>query len=156
MQRLDHQGASGGEQCRHGCQQANDVLMQQREVGADQVVVAANVDLRFGQLRIRGVIHHRRACRAGRVHQRRVAVDADRVDAAVGQCAQQPSFAAPQVEHTFGLATEDGQQDRLVGDLATAFDGATAHGLGPGLGIVLPALQQGVFRVRHAGFLCWG
>ena len=39
MQRLDHQRAARGEQGIHGGEQRNDVLMQQGEVGADQVEV---------------------------------------------------------------------------------------------------------------------
>ncbi|MNG31159.1 hypothetical protein D3C84_1169080 [compost metagenome] len=49
MQRLDQQRAARDEQDIHGGEQRDDVLMQECEVGADQVVVAADVHLRLHQ-----------------------------------------------------------------------------------------------------------
>ncbi|MCY1247900.1 hypothetical protein D9M72_612750 [compost metagenome] len=87
-------------------------------------------------------MHPRSARRPRRLHQRRIAVHADRIDGPVCQRTQQPAFTATQVEHTLGLATQRRQQDGLVGDLEAAFDGAATDGLYPGAGIVLPALQK--------------
>ncbi|MNP32120.1 hypothetical protein D3C76_1252850 [compost metagenome] len=90
-------------------------------------------------------MHPRSARRPRRLHQRRIAVHADRIDGPVCQRTQQPAFTATQVEHTLGLATQHRQQDGLVGDLEAAFDGAAANGVDPGPGVVMPAVEEGGF-----------
>ncbi|MCY1441364.1 hypothetical protein D9M71_576770 [compost metagenome] len=105
--------------------------------------------LRFSQLRIAGQVHLTRARSLRCIHQGAVAVDAHGLDTPAGQRAQQPALTTAQVEHPFGLAAEDGQQDGLVGDLATAFDGAAAYGVDPDLGVMVPTVEQGVFRGAH-------
>ncbi|MOA16461.1 hypothetical protein D3C78_1366760 [compost metagenome] len=90
-------------------------------------------------------MHRRSARRSRRLHQRRIAIHADRLDTPVCQRAQQPAFAATQVKHTFGLTTQHRQQDGLVGDRLTAFDAAAADGVDPALGVVVPAVEEGGF-----------
>ncbi|MNF88830.1 hypothetical protein D3C76_1702560 [compost metagenome] len=48
-----------------------------------------------------------------------------------------------------GLAALHRQQDGLVGDLEAAFQGAGADGFDPGLGVVVPALEEGGFGGGH-------
>ncbi len=59
VQCLDHQCTTRAEQGVHGGEQRNDVLVQQGEVGADQVVVAADVHLGLHQFFIARHMHLR-------------------------------------------------------------------------------------------------
>ncbi|MNG22879.1 hypothetical protein D3C84_1074200 [compost metagenome] len=55
-----------------------------------------------------------------------------------------------------GLAALHRQQDGLVGDLEAAFEGAGADGFDPGLGVVVPALEEGGFGGGHVDVRrCW-
>ncbi|MNP47660.1 hypothetical protein D3C76_1417250 [compost metagenome] len=130
--------------------------MQQGEIGADHVITCTHAGSAFGQLFIAGLVHLWRTGRSRRSDQRGIAIHACGVDAPVSQGAQQPAFTTAQVEHPLRLATEYGQQDGLVGHLSAAFDGATAHGVDPGLGVVLPAVQQGGFAAVHCTLQCSG
>ncbi|MNY14337.1 hypothetical protein D3C86_1475090 [compost metagenome] len=149
MQRLDHQRAARGEQGVHGGEQRDDVLVQQREVGADQVVAAADVRFALRQRFIARQVHRRRARRSRRLDQRRIAIDTDCGDASFSQRPQQPALAAAQVEHALRLATQHRQQNGLVGDLQAAFDGAGTDGFDPEPGVVVPALEEGGFGGGH-------
>ena len=107
-------------------------------------MLRADIHLGLGQLFVTAQVHVRRARRPSGLYQRCITIHANGRNAALSQGAQQPAFAAAQVQHSLRLLAKHGEQDRLVGDLAAAFDRTAAHSLNPGLGIVLPALQQGV------------
>ncbi|MNP24741.1 hypothetical protein D3C76_1175180 [compost metagenome] len=124
--------------------------MQQGEVGADQVVVAADVHLRRSQLFITRQMYRRRTRRPRRFDQRRIAIHSDRRDGPISQCPQQPAFAAAQIKHALGLTAQHRQEDCLVSDLLATFDGAVADGFDPGVGIVLPTVQEGGLGGGHS------
>lgn len=151
MQRLDHQCAARHKQVIHCRQQRDDVLVQQRKVGTNEVIAFAHVNLALGQLCVAGQVHLGGAHSTCGIHQSPVTIDAHSLDSTVVQRAQQPALATAQVKYPFGLTAEDGQQNGLVSDLPAALDGAAAHGIDPGLGVVLPTVEQGAFRVRHGG-----
>ncbi|MNP44511.1 hypothetical protein D3C76_1383760 [compost metagenome] len=123
--------------------------MQQGKVGADQVVAGSDVHLRLHQRFIAGQVHRRGTGCAGRIDQRRVAIRTDRLDAPFSQRPQQPAFTAAQIQHTLRLAALNRQQHGLVRDRQPTFDGTGADGFDPGLGVVVPALEEGGFRGRH-------
>lgn len=59
-----------------------------------------------------------------------------------GQPTTQPTFAATDIQHTFGLQCQHSLDDRSIGDQAATFDALFTHCGSPGIGIGLPALLE--------------
>lgn len=84
-------------------------------------------------------------CQRG-LSQCRIAVRTDCtdcIDAPLHQRRQQQALAAAQIKDALGLPASSRSQERQVSDREKAFDCVTADGFDPGLGFVLPALEQG-------------
>ncbi|MNZ72458.1 hypothetical protein D3C78_908370 [compost metagenome] len=156
MKGLDQQRTARNEQGVHRREQRDDVLVQQGEVGADQVVIATDVYLGRSQRIVTGLMHRRTACCPRCFDQGCVAIHPDRLDAPFGQGTQQPALTTAEIEHMLGLAAQHGQEDGLVGDFQAAFDGAATDRFDPGAGVVMPALQEGGFVAAHCYIHCGG
>ncbi|MNJ58286.1 hypothetical protein D3C77_539140 [compost metagenome] len=107
MQGLDHQRAARGEQGIHRAEQGDDVLMQQGKVGADQVIIVAEIHTAFDQGVVAGQMNRPSTAQSCGFDQRRLTVNAHRRDSPFSQCSQQPALAAAKVEHALGLTSED-------------------------------------------------